>query len=250
MQDVEQDFSRSSTVPSNSLGKSSVQWSGPITNIAPSKSQMEQQQGMQQEGQPQGTPIQNKQSLTAHTAYSITESGRKRNRQSSTMADSAAEAGMPHYDGALRRPGPLAEQPESMGHKMWGHQGTNPRSTTDVEGSWGDNPIAELPSSGNPLPDQHASPLSEHSGRAAAAAARAVSRVMALQAERSRLHSAIQVCGYVMHIPVTESYPWELYHLQIGIILLSYSFNAASAHECRTTMWSPEQTHHCRVSVR
>ena len=218
--DVEQNSFRSSTLPGNIVGASSVLWSAPVTNVAPSDSWKEEQQSMQQEGHPQGTPIQHNQSVTAHTAYSITESGRKRNRQGSMMADSTAEAGVPHHAGAPRQSTPSAEQPEPLGHTDWSHHGADLRST-DVEGSWGDTPVAELPSSGSSLADRHPLPLSEHSSRAAAAAARAVSRVMALQAERSRLHAAIQVCGYVMLILMADGHAWKLNHMQTKIILLS-----------------------------
>ena len=213
MPDIERNAHRSSTLPGNLAGISSVQPSGPVTNGAASKSWEEQQQGMQQEGHPQTTPMQSRQSVTAHTAYSITESGRKRHRQSSMMADSAAEAGVPHYAGAPRQSVPSAAHPEPLDCTERSHYGIDLRST-DAEGSWGDIPVAELPSSGSSLADKHASPLSEHSGRAAAAAARAVSRVMALQAERSRLHAAIQVCGYVMHIPVAQGSPEVLPHAE------------------------------------
>ena len=201
--DVEQTSYISSALPGDFAGISSEQSHGPISDVPASKSWKEQQQGMQQEGHPQTTPMQGRQSVAAHTAYSITDSGRKRHRQSSMMADCAAEALGPHYGGALRQTAPSAEQPEPLGHTGWSHHGMDLRST-DVEGGWGDTAVAELPSTGSSLADKHASPLSEHSGRAAAAAARAVSRVMALQAERSRLHTAIQVCGCVMHILVGE----------------------------------------------
>ena len=211
---VEQHSHRCNTLPGNFAGSSSVQPSSPAASIAVSKPWEEQQQAMQQEGHPQTTPTQIRQSVTAHTAYSITESGRKRHRQSSMMADSTAEAGVPHQGGASHQPAPSAAHPEPLDHTDRSHHGMGLRST-DVEGSWGYIPVAELPSSGSSVADKHASPLSEHSGRAAAAAARAVSRVMALQAERSRLHAAIQVCGYVMHIPVSQGHAQRLCHMQI-----------------------------------
>ena len=238
MLDEKQNSYRSSTLPGNPAGISSEQPSGPVANVAASLSWEEQQQSMQQEGHPQTSPMQSRQSVTAHTAYSITESGRKRHRQSSMMADSTAEAGLPHHGGASRQSAASAAHPEPLDRTEQSHHGMDLPSA-DVEGSWGDIPVAELPSSGSALADKHASPLSEHSGRAAAAAARAVSRVMALQAERSRLHAAIQVCGYVMYIPVAQGHTPSVCCTQIEVIFQTCHVSTASAHECRTVMWSP-----------
>ena len=236
--DVEPHSHRCSTLPGDFAGISSVQPSGPVFNVAASKSWEEQQQGMQQEGLPQTTPMQSRQSVTAHTAYSITESGRKRHRQSSIMADSAAEAGVPHYAGTPRQSTPSAAHPEPLDRTEQSHHGIDLRHT-DVDGSWGDTSVVELPSSGSSLADRHALPLSEHSGRAAAAAARAVSRVMALQAERSRLHAAIQVCGCVMYIPVTQDNTRRFCLTQSVVIFQFCNVSIASAYECRTVMRSP-----------
>ena len=254
MLDAQHHSHRCNTVPGIFADISSVQLSGPLTNAAASKSWEEQQQGMQQEGHPQTTPMQGRQPVTAHTAYSITESGRKRHRQSSMMADRAAEVGLTHHGSASRQSAPSAAHPEPAHTEPLDHLERTPPGidllSTDVEGSWGDIPGAELPSSGSSLADKHASPLSEHSGRAAAAANRTVSRVMALQAERSRLHAAIQVCSCVMHAPVAQGHMRRFCHTQVKVMLLSCQLALQVHSSARQCCKSPAQYSPNRVLVK